>query len=141
MDHEEVMKRVSRLPIPADRVLAQLAEGKSESDVLEACPGLEEEDIRACAAYGAILAAGVGPEQVPGAPEKTPSTSHRVQVGILWGVATMSIYLGNAYSQILPLGMPWIPPHLEEFGFRQDFGGFWPMLAGIFLVGAVTAAT
>lgn len=39
-------------------VLGMLAEGMSVADVLEEYPQLEESDIRACIAFGALLAGG-----------------------------------------------------------------------------------
>ena len=39
-------------------ILGMLAEGLGEADVLAEYPGLEVDDVRACIAYGALLASG-----------------------------------------------------------------------------------
>ena len=39
-------------------ILGLLAEGRSTQEILDEYPGLEDDDVRACIAYGAKLAGG-----------------------------------------------------------------------------------
>ncbi len=75
-DHEavttsDVMERISVDPaicggrpcvrghrIWVSLVLGMLADGMTVPDLLEEYPGLQEPDVRACMAYGSLLAAG-----------------------------------------------------------------------------------